>query len=112
MTGFAFGIALALAVIDAPALGEPLRSMGIFLDADSTTAQAAARLEGRSRHDALLLSRIASASWFAGGTPETVEAKVRDIVDRAADAGQVAILVAYSIPFRECALYSAGRGVR
>ncbi|WP_293842960.1 glycoside hydrolase family 6 protein [Sphingopyxis sp.] len=78
------------------------------MDPDSTTLQAAARLEGQSRHDALLLSRIASASWFAGQTPDMVEAKVRDIVDRATAAGQVPVLVAYNIPFRDCALYSAG----
>jgi len=58
--------------------------------------------------DALLLSRIASASWFADGTPDMVETKVRDIVDRATAAGQVPVLVAYNIPFRDCALYSAG----
>ena len=54
-----------------------------------------------------LLSRIASAPWFAHGTPEMVEAKVREIVDRAMAVGQVPVLVAYNIPFRDCALYSA-----
>lgn len=108
MRGFAFGIAVSLAAISAPALGGAPPSNGIFVDPESTTAQAAARLEGRFRHDALLLSRIASASWFAGGTPKMVEAQVRDIVDRAADSGHVPVLVAYNIPFRDCALYSAG----
>jgi endoglucanase len=108
MKGFASGIALSLAALCVPASGEPPRGGGIFADPDSTTSQAAARLEGQSRHDALLLSRIASASWFAGGTPDIVEAKVRDIVDRATAGGQVPVLVAYNIPFRDCALYSAG----
>ena len=108
MKGFALGLAISLATITAPASGETPRSGGIFVDPDSTTSQAAARLEDQSRHDALLLSRIASASWFAGGTPDMVEAKVRDIVDRATAAGQIPVLVAYNIPFRDCALYSAG----
>ena len=108
MKGIAVGLALSLAALCTAALAEPGRSGGIFVDPDSTTVQAAARLEDQSRHDALLLSRIASASWFAGGTPEMVEAKVRGIVDRATTAGQVPVLVAYNIPFRDCALYSAG----
>ncbi len=108
MNGLALGLAFALASIGAAASAETPRSADIFVDPDSTTLQAAARLEGQSRHDALLLSRIASASWFAGQTPDMVEAKVRDIVDRATAAGQVPVLVAYNIPFRDCALYSAG----
>jgi endoglucanase len=108
MKGFARGVAVALASISAAASGETPRSADIFVDPDSTTSQAAARLEGQSRRDALLLSRIASASWFAGGTPEMVEARVREIVDRATAAGQVPVLVVYNIPFRDCALYSAG----
>ena len=84
------------------------QNRAIFVDRQSTTAQAAATLEGQARQDALLLSRIASASWFAYGTPELVELKVRDVVDRAAAEGQVPVLVAYNIPFRDCALYSAG----
>ena len=84
------------------------QNQAIFVDRQSTTAQAAATLEGEARQDALLLSRIASASWFAYGTPELVELKVRDVVDRAAAEGQVPVLVAYNIPFRDCALYSAG----
>lgn len=89
MKGFALGLALSLASIGTTASGEAPRSMGVFVDPDSTTAQAASRLEGQPRHDAMLLSRIASASWFAGGTPEMVEAKVRDIVDRATATGQL-----------------------
>lgn len=104
----AFGLAVTLAGMSVAAWGETPRDAGIFVDPNSTTKQAAERLDGQSRRDALLLSRIASASWFANGTPEMVEAKVREIVDRATAAGQVPVLVAYNIPFRDCALYSAG----
>ncbi|WP_428632285.1 glycoside hydrolase family 6 protein [Sphingopyxis sp.] len=108
MKGFALGLAISFAALSAAASGQITRSQGIFVDPNSTTAQAAARLGGQAARDALLLSRIPSASWFTGGTPEMVEAKVRDIVDRATAAGQIPVLVAYNIPFRDCALYSAG----
>ncbi len=48
------------------------------------------------------------AVWFTQGTPKTVLQDVRNTVSRAADKGQVPVLVAYDIPFRDCAQYSAG----
>src|SRR6266498_4276283 len=48
------------------------------------------------------------AVWFTQGTPKTVLQDVRNTVSRAADKGQVPVLVAYNIPFRDCAQYSAG----
>jgi endoglucanase len=48
------------------------------------------------------------AVWFTQGTPKTVMQGVRNTVSRAADKGQVPVLVAYNIPFRDCAQYSAG----
>lgn len=108
MKGFALGLALSFAATSAAGSYEMPRGAGIFVDPHSTTKLAAAGLEGRAGRDALLLSRIASASWFTSGTPEIVEAKVRDLVDRATAAGQIPVLVAYNIPYRDCALYSAG----
>ena len=52
--------------------------------------------------------RTPQAVWFTGGTPKTVLQDVRNTVQRAADKGQVPVLVAYNIPFRDCAQYSAG----
>lgn len=101
-------LALLISAAGLPALGQLPPGKQIFVDPQSTTAQAAARLDDQSRRDALLLARFASASWFAYGTPDLAEAKVRDLVDRAAAAGQVPVLVAYNIPYRDCALYSAG----
>jgi endoglucanase len=80
----------------------------LFVDARSTTVEAADKLEGAARDDALRLSKFPSASWLAYGTPDVVKAKVRDIVDRAWAARQMPVLVAYNIPYRDCALYSAG----
>lgn len=96
---FAFGTVSGRAQDAAPPL---------FVDPDSTTARAAALLQGTAKADTVRLSRIPSASWFASGTPEQVEAGVRDVVDRATRTGQLPVLVAYNIPYRDCALYSAG----
>lgn len=83
----------------------------LFVDARSTTADAAERLEGAVRDDALRLSKIPSASWLAYGSPEFVEGKVRDIVNRASAKEQLPVLAIYNIPYRDCALYSAGGAI-
>lgn len=48
------------------------------------------------------------AVWFTKGTPKTVMQDVRNTVQRAADKGQIPVLVAYNIPGRDCANLSAG----
>jgi len=48
------------------------------------------------------------AVWFTRGTPKSVQQDVRNTVQRAADKGMVPVLVAYNIPFRDCAQFSAG----
>jgi endoglucanase len=48
------------------------------------------------------------AVWFTKGTPKTVLQDVRNTVQRAAAKGTVPVLVAYNIPFRDCAQFSAG----
>lgn len=52
--------------------------------------------------------RTPQAVWFTQGTPKTVLQDVRNTVQRAADKGTVPVLVAYNIPFRDCAQFSAG----
>jgi len=54
------------------------------------------------------LTQTPQAVWFTKGTPKTVLQDVRNTVLRAADKGQVPVLVAYNIPFRDCAQFSAG----
>lgn len=88
-----------------PALG---RAPALFVDSRSTTANAAERLEKQDREVALRLSKIPSASWLAYGSPEVVEEKARDIVGRASVQGHIPVLAIYNIPYRDCALYSAG----
>src|SRR5919108_201689 len=48
------------------------------------------------------------AVWFTKGTPESVEKDVKKIVKHAAAKRTVPVLVAYNIPFRDCAQFSAG----
>src|SRR5215211_1420628 len=54
------------------------------------------------------LIQTPQAVWFTKGTPKTVLQDVRSTAQRAADKGQVPVLVAYNIPFRDCAQFSAG----
>jgi endoglucanase len=48
------------------------------------------------------------AMWFTKGTPKSIMQDVRNTVKRAAAKKTVPVLVAYNIPFRDCAQYSAG----
>lgn len=99
-------ICLAMLVLCFPAA--TARTPDLFVDHRSTTVEAAEKLDGEERRDALLLATIPSGSWFAHGTPDFVEAKVRDLVGRAAAEARLPVIVAYNIPFRDCSLYSAG----
>jgi endoglucanase len=48
------------------------------------------------------------AVWFTQGTPSSVQQDVKNTVKRAAGKKAVPVLVAYNIPFRDCAQFSAG----
>jgi endoglucanase len=48
------------------------------------------------------------AVWFTAGTPRSVKRDVRSTVARAAAKRDVPVLVAYNVPFRDCAQFSAG----
>ncbi len=48
------------------------------------------------------------AVWFTAGTPRSVRQDVRATVKRAEAKRAVPVLVAYNIPFRDCAQFSAG----
>jgi endoglucanase len=48
------------------------------------------------------------AVWFTKGTPASVRRDVRATVSRATARQSVPVLVAYNIPFRDCAQFSAG----
>jgi endoglucanase len=76
---------------------------------------AVAQIEGlvKARHfrDAARVAALEAtpqAAWFGGGTPEEVKVAVHDTMKRAAREHRVPILVAYNVPFRDCAQYSGG----
>ena len=73
--------------------------------------QAAALLKGRKLLDAARIAAMEatpSAVWFTGGTPDEATAAVRKTMQQAARERRVPVLVAYNLPFRDCAQYSAG----
>ncbi|WP_404434740.1 glycoside hydrolase family 6 protein [Microbacterium lacus] len=113
----AFGIAVSAAVVAALALpvsGAAVAADGGLADSDlflnpwSTTLEAAQGLTGQSRDDAQLLGSIPSADWFTKGTPAEVQAAVDEVVTAASAKGEMPVIVAYNLPFRDCAQYSSG----
>jgi endoglucanase len=61
--------------------------------------------------DAKLIGKMITtpqAVWFTGGTPSEVRRDVRRTMLFAAVQHAVPVLVAYNIPFRDCAQFSAG----
>lgn len=71
---------------------------------------AALKSRGDKDSAALIKSMIDTpqAVWFTQGTPRAVRHDVHDTVLRAAAKRSVPTLVAYNIPFRDCAQFSAG----
>jgi endoglucanase len=70
--------------------------------------------KGRMLVDAARITAMEAtprAVWFTDGTPADVKAAVRKTVKTAALLHTVPVLVAYDVPFRDCAQYSAGGAV-
>ncbi|WP_285100710.1 glycoside hydrolase family 6 protein [Promicromonospora sp. MEB111] len=78
----------------------------LYNNPQSSTKEAAHALRGQAKRDALLLSTIPSSTWFTDGSPAEVRKDVHKLVKHTGT--KVPVLVAYNIPFRDCALYSAG----
>ena len=73
--------------------------------------QIAALLKSHDLKDAALIAEmeaIPRAVWFTSGTPAQVQQQVRQTMAEAAIERAVPVLVAYDIPGRDCAQYSAG----
>jgi endoglucanase len=68
--------------------------------------------KAKKKSDAALVAAMTetpAAVWFTSGTPTEVQAAVEKTME---DAGcEVPVLVAYNVPFRDCAQYSAGGAV-
>lgn len=80
----------------------------LFVNAKSTTVEAARHLKGQERADARYLAQFPTAHWLTSGSPAEVERDARKVVKAADKADEVPVLVAYNVPFRDCAQYSAG----
>jgi endoglucanase len=68
-------------------------------------------LKARDLKDAALIAQmetIPRAVWFDSGTPAQVQQQVHQTMAQAAIERAVPVLVAYDIPGRDCAQYSAG----
>nr|AAD54679.1 beta-1,4-endoglucanase [Xylanimicrobium pachnodae] len=112
--GVAAAAALAAALVATPASAHPGKSADggeeLWVNPKSSITEhlRTEHLKGQDRADAEALAGYASASWFTGGTPSEVRKDVRDQVRRADRADAVPTLVAYNLPYRDCAQYSAG----
>ena len=68
-------------------------------------------LKARRAQDAFRIAAMATtpqAVWLTGGTPAEVERSVKKTMKAAALTRTVPVLVAYNLPYRDCAQYSAG----
>ncbi len=100
--------ALAPTVAGAAEADGGLAGSELYLNPYSTTLEAAQSLSGQARADAQLLGSIPSADWITKGTPAEAQAAVDEIVDAASARSEMPVIVAYNLPFRDCAQYSAG----
>ena len=74
-------------------------------------AQIVQLLKSGDRKDAAMIAEMEAvprAVWFTSGTPAQVQQQVRQTMVRAAAEHAEPVLVAYDIPGRDCAQYSAG----
>lgn len=68
-------------------------------------------LRQRRFRDAIMLERMLrqpQAVWITSGTPGETEQRVREVMRDARRQRAIPVLVAYNIPFRDCAQFSAG----
>jgi endoglucanase len=78
---------------------------------DGAPQQVLQLLKSGDRKDAALITEMEAtprAVWFTSGTPAQVQQQVRQTMAEAALERAVPALVAYDIPGRDCAQYSAG----
>jgi endoglucanase len=77
-------------------------------------SQISALVKAHDLGNALKLAALVTtpqAVWFTEGTPKEVEKAVKKTMAQAALERRVPVLVAYNLPFRDCAQYSAGGAI-
>lgn len=88
----------------------PFAGIAIYRTPYSNAENAQHRLEKTNPAEAALVAKIADqpqASWF-GNWSGDIKTSAGNYVNAAERAGQLALLVAYNIPDRDCGQYSAG----
>ena len=78
---------------------------------DHGAKQQIAELTSQRDDDARLIRSMIDtpqAVWFTKGTPQSVRNDVHATVARAVAKRSIPVLVAYNVPFRDCAQFSAG----
>ena len=79
-----------------------------YQDALRQVAELRASGDKDAARDISAMIRTPQAVWLTGDSPAQVEREARQVTHRAAGKGELPVLVAYNIPFRDCAQYSAG----
>jgi len=78
---------------------------------DGAVQQIKQLVKTRQWADAAALTKMAAtpqAVWFTSGTPKEVKKAVQKTMLQARITHSIPVLVAYNLPFRDCAQYSAG----
>ncbi len=92
----------------------PNTKFTVFAPDKDAVKQIASELKARHLPNALKLGAMVAtpqAAWFTSGTPKQVRSDVDKTMCEADRTRTVPVLVAYNIPFRDCAQYSAGGAV-
>ncbi len=92
----------------------PTTRFALRLPDTDAVNQIASEVKAHDLSDALRLTIMEAtpqANWFTSGTPQQVQASVQQTMAQAALTKMVPVLVAYDVPFRDCAQYSAGGAV-
>ncbi|MGE5602497.1 MAG: glycoside hydrolase family 6 protein [Nitrososphaerales archaeon] len=110
---FLLALIAAAPVLAAPSKGGPNLNAGFYVPRPNHGAieQIAKLTSNGDKADAQLIREMIDtpqAVWFTKGTPKSVQQAVKNEVQRAAGKKTVPVLVAYNIPFRDCAQFSAG----
>jgi endoglucanase len=93
-----------------PLSGNPFAGARVYRAPYSNAENAQQRLAKTNPADALLIGKIAAqpqASWY-GSWSGDIRTVVGNYVNAAERAGELALLVAYNVPNRDCGQYSAG----
>ncbi len=115
----ALGVVTALATATSPAVAAPATQSAAARETrfhvpppdPGAVRQIAGLVRAGDFRDAVGIARMVTtpqAVWFTSGTPAEVRRAVRRTMASAARQRAVPVLVAYNLPFRDCAQYSAG----